>query len=77
MASIEPVTNYARKAYFFLVVLYFKQYEFPMLCILTDGGTEYCGRVDRHDYQLYLAINDIDDTKTKAMSPTEIVLTDR
>ena len=40
-----------------------------MLRILTDRGTEYCGRVDQHDYQLYLAINDIDHTKTKAMSP--------
>ena len=40
-----------------------------MLRILTDRGTEYCGRVDRHDNQLYLAINDIDHTRTKAMSP--------
>lgn len=41
----------------------------PMLRILTDRGTEYCGRIEHHDYQLYLAINDIDHTKTKAMSP--------
>ncbi|MEQ1637679.1 MAG: integrase core domain-containing protein, partial [Methylococcales bacterium] len=27
------------------------------------------GEVDQHDYQLYLAINDIDHTKTKAVSP--------
>lgn len=40
-----------------------------MLRILTDRGTEYCGKVDQHDYQLYLAINDIDHTRTKAMSP--------
>ena len=39
------------------------------LRILTDRGTEYCGRVEQHDYQLYLAINNIDHTKTKAMSP--------
>ncbi len=51
------------------VLPYFEQYELPMLRILTDRGTEYCGRVDHHDYQLYLAINDIDHTKTKAMSP--------
>ncbi len=38
-------------------------------CCETDRGTEYCGRVEQHDYQLYLAINDIDHTKTKAMSP--------
>lgn len=51
------------------VLPYFEQYELPMLRILSDRGTEYCGRVDQHDYQLYLAINDIDHTKTKAMSP--------
>lgn len=51
------------------VLPYFTQYELPMLRILTDRGTEYCGRVEQHDYQLYLAINDIDHTKTKAMSP--------
>lgn len=51
------------------VLPYFEHYELPMLRILTDRGTEYCGRVDQHDYQLYLAINDIDHTKTKAMSP--------
>lgn len=28
----------------------------------------YCGKVELHDYQLYLAINDIDHTKTKSMS---------
>jgi transposase InsO family protein len=27
------------------------------------------GKVEHHDYQLYLAINDIDHTKTKVMSP--------
>jgi len=37
----------------------------PMLRILTDRGTEYCGRIEHHDYQLYLAINDIDHTKPK------------
>ena len=40
-----------------------------MLRILTDRGTEYCGRVDKHDFQLFLAINDIDHTKTKVKSP--------
>ena len=40
-----------------------------MLRILTDRGAEYCGKADSHDYQLYLAINDIDHTKTKARHP--------
>ncbi len=51
------------------VLPFFEQHELPMLRILTDRCTEYCGRVDLHDYQLYLAINDIDHTKMKAMSP--------
>ncbi len=50
------------------VLPFFEAQALPMLRILTDRGTEYCGRVDQHDYQLYLAINDIDHTKTKAMS---------
>jgi transposase InsO family protein len=39
-----------------------------MLRILTDRGTEYCGKVEQHDYELYLAINDIDHAKAKAAS---------
>jgi len=41
----------------------------PILRIMTDRGTEYCGNVERHEYQLYLALGDIDHTKTKAKSP--------
>lgn len=51
------------------VLPFFEGYELPLLRMLTDRGTEYCGRVEQHDYQLYLAVNDIDHTKTKAMSP--------
>lgn len=40
-----------------------------MLRILTDRGSEYCGRAETHDYLLYLAINDIEHTKTKVKSP--------
>jgi transposase InsO family protein len=37
--------------------------------ILTDRGTEYCGAVDRHPYQLYLAIEEIDHTRTRTKRP--------
>ena len=37
--------------------------------ILTDRGTEYCGKPETHDYQLYLAVNDIEHTKTKVRHP--------
>ena len=51
------------------VLPFFEYHNLPMLRILTDRGTEYCGKVEHHDYQLYLAINNIDHTKTKANSP--------
>lgn len=51
------------------VLPFFEEQELPMLRILTDRGTEYCGKVEQHDYQLYLAVNNIDHTKTKAQSP--------
>ncbi|EEM9094169.1 DDE-type integrase/transposase/recombinase, partial [Salmonella enterica] len=51
------------------VLPFYESQGLPMLRILTDRGTEYCGKVELHDYQLYLAINDIEHTKTKAMSP--------
>jgi hypothetical protein len=47
------------------ILAFFKQQKLPMLGILTDRGTECCGRVDQHNYPLYLAINDIDHPKTK------------
>lgn len=51
------------------VLPFFEQQDLPMLRILTDRGTEYCGRADQHDYQLYMALNDIEHTKTKVCSP--------
>lgn len=37
----------------------FESHDMSILRILTDRGTEYCGKVEQHDYELYLAINDI------------------
>lgn len=51
------------------VLPFFEHQALPMLRILTDKGTAYCGRADQHDYQLYLALNDIKQTKTKLRSP--------
>jgi len=51
------------------VLPFFEDQALPMLRILTDRGTEYCGKVEHHDYQLYLAMNDIEHTKTRARSP--------
>ena len=51
------------------VIPFFAGYDIPLLRVLTDRGTEYCGKVDNHAYQLYLAIENIDHTRTKASSP--------
>lgn len=51
------------------VLPFFAEEQLPMLRILTDRGTEYCGRAETHDYQLYLAINDIEHSRTKVRSP--------
>ncbi len=47
----------------------FEEEQLPLLRILTDRGTEYCGKPESHDFQLYLALNSIEHTKTKARSP--------
>jgi hypothetical protein len=51
------------------VIPFFEKQGIPLLRILTDRGTEYCGKTDHHAYQLYLGIEDIDHSKTKANSP--------
>ncbi len=51
------------------VLPFFESQGLPMLRILTDRGSEYCGKVENHDYELYLAINDIEHTKTKVKHP--------
>lgn len=51
------------------VVPFYEEDGIPLLRILTDRGTEYCGAREHHEYQLYLALEDIDHSKTKAKSP--------
>ena len=51
------------------VLPFFEEQGVPLLRILTDRGTEYCGNREHHEYQLYLAVENIDHSKTKAYSP--------
>jgi len=37
--------------------------------VLTDRGTEYCGNPEHHEYELYLAVEDVDHSRTKTKSP--------
>jgi transposase InsO family protein len=51
------------------VLPFFEEEDMRLLRILTDRGTEFCGSLEHHEYELYLAIEDIDHTKTKARHP--------
>jgi transposase InsO family protein len=51
------------------VIPWYAEQEVPLLRVLTDRGTEYCGKVEHHAYQLYLALEGIDHSKTKARHP--------
>lgn len=51
------------------VVPFFEAHEVALQRVLTDRGTEFCGRHDSHEYELYLAIENIDHTRTKTKSP--------
>jgi transposase InsO family protein len=51
------------------VIPFFDEHDIHVDRILTDRGTEYCGAHDRHEYELYLAVEDIDHTRTKVKSP--------
>lgn len=48
---------------------FFEEQGVRLLRVLTDRGSEYCGNLEHHEYQLFLAIEDIDHSRTKARSP--------
>jgi transposase InsO family protein len=51
------------------VLPFFEGHEVKLLRVLTDRGSEYCGNPERHEYELYLAVEDIDHSRTKTKSP--------
>jgi len=51
------------------VVPFFDEKEVKLSRVLTDRGTEYCGNPEHHEYELYLAVEDIDHSRTKTKSP--------
>lgn len=51
------------------IIPFFEEHQIPLLRVLTDRGTEYCGAREEHEYQLYLALEDIDHSRTKARHP--------
>ena len=51
------------------VLPFFEEHDVNLLRVLTDRGSEYCGNPERHEYELYLAVEDIDHSRTKTKSP--------
>lgn len=51
------------------VLPFFENHMIPVMRVLTDRGTEYCGSPEKHLYELFLQMNDIEHTMTKAKSP--------
>ena len=51
------------------VIPFFEQHEIPVLRMLTDRGSEYNGRPENHEYELYLQLENIDHSRTKVRHP--------
>ena len=51
------------------VLPFYDEQGIALLRVLTDRGTEYCGNPEHHEYELYLAVENIDHSRTKAKSP--------
>ena len=51
------------------VVPLFDERRIKLYRILTDRGAEYCGKPERHTYQFYPVVEDIDHSRTKANHP--------
>lgn len=51
------------------VLPFYEEEEVKLLRILTDRGTEYKGKREHHEYELYLCVENIDHTFTKARHP--------
>ena len=51
------------------VVPFYDAQQVKLTRVLTDRGTEYCGNPEHHEYELYLAVEDVDHSRTKAKNP--------
>lgn len=51
------------------VIPSFEKHDIVVSHVLTDRVMEYCGNHASHEYELYLAVENNDHTRTKARSP--------
>lgn len=59
------------------VLPYFDEESMKLLRVLTDRGSEYGGTLEKHPYQLFLHLNDIEHSRTKARHPQTNGCTER
>lgn len=59
------------------VLPFFDSHSIPLLRVMTDRGTEYCGSLENHPYQLFLYLDGIEHTRTKARHPQTNGCTER
>ena len=65
--SKMPIT--AAELLYDRVLPFYEALGVPVQAVLTDNGREYCGRPERHPYELLLALHDIEHRRTKIRSP--------
>jgi hypothetical protein len=53
------------------VIPFFAEQDCSLGRVLTDRGLEYCGHIDRHEYERYLAVGDIVHSRTVSDDPQE------
>ena len=51
------------------VLPFFEEHNVKVTTILTDNGREYCGRPDKHPFELYLQLEEIEHRRTKVRRP--------
>lgn len=51
------------------VLPFFEEHGIKVQRVLTDRGTEYCGKEQTHAYELFLGLNEIEHTCTKTKHP--------
>ncbi len=51
------------------VLPFFEKHKVPVDTVLSDNGREFCGREDRHPYELFLQLEGIEHRRTKVRRP--------
>jgi transposase InsO family protein len=51
------------------VLPFFEEHGVKIQTVLTDNGREYCGRPDKHPFELFLQLEDIEHRRTQVRRP--------